>query len=667
MKRTKFLHTALAVLLLCATGLCTTACSDSDEAKAEDRVVTEGGKTGVPDSLLTDQERYQLACLSAVIGTMRTLAGLEAMTPDIVNQQLEPAYGQTLDGEDAMVRVVKCYDTEEAEQLFRGIASLDSIGASLMFAPTPDGYTLSLKDLPILPDGKTFSLGTLTFHRDAGPRRYGYVEVNIPCIPHLERIDYLSPDAFPDNADSPYMLGDIVYVNSGHNLCPGYYVCVANSGYRSTLVHMYHGKKPGKDVAVNVDGDEQGCWRPYNNDHGHKASYEDVKDYVSFILEKPAEVANIKAYFRGDAYNMKANDPGGINDIFPENFNNNQGVAYTGGYGYVYYDGCITDHYVWWACYNDRKAEYAKVPPGCKSRGEVSNGAKIYVLDREWNSWVGSHEFTINVIHTEGVLDKDVAKLKFSPLREKLEMGIHADEATTAQLGWCYADDGMLYETYTKATTYGHKPLGMLAYVNDQSEFGNLATEAENGYGHGLVMAYNNTSTSTCRYNSQKAVIVDLNDGFGFTQYVNKTTGAAAALTDGNGSEKTLYLADKNSPAAQQVRNIAREAGGTGWILPSTAQWIAMLCGPNSLGKAKMPSTTDTFPTYISYDGDHPFTRLNQYLKKASVYTPLGTSNSLWTSSSYSPSIGIYVAGNPLRLTYYNWSAYAFTRPVFAY
>ena len=92
-----------------------------------------------------------------------------------------------------------------------------------------------------------------------------------------------------------------------------------------------------------------------------------------------------------------------------------------------------------------------------------------------------------------------------------------------------------------------------------------------------------------------------------------------------------------------------------------------MLCGPNSLGKAKMPSTTDGFPTYISYDGDHPFTRLNQYLKKASVYTPLGTSNSLWTSSSYSPSIGIYVAGNPLRLTYYNWSAYAFTRPVFAY
>ena len=666
MKRTKFLHTALAVLLLCATGLCTTACSDSDDAKAEDRVKTEDGKTYVPDSLLTEQERYQLACQSAIMGAMASLAGLETVTPDVVNQTYEPTYGQTLDDENEMVRVVKCHDTDEAEQLFRDIAGLDSIDAPLMFAPTPDGYTLSLTDLPILPDGKRFNLGTLTFHRDGGPRRYGYVEVNIPCIPHLERIDYLSPEAFPDNANSPYMLGDIVRVESGHNLCPGYYVCIANNGYRSTLAHMYHGKTPPSNEAINADGDSEGCWRPYNNDHGHKTEFEDIKDYVSFILEERAKVINIKAFFNREAYNIKARESGKLGHIFPENFNNNQGVAYTGGASaYIYYDGYITDEYAWVPAFNYRNALYARVPSGCNSRGDVNSGNKKYVKDSEWNSWVGSHEFTMNVIHTDRVVDGST--LEFSPTKDVLEMGIPAEQATTDQLGWCYADDGMLYETYTKATTYGHKPLGMLAYVNDQSEFGNLATEAENGYGHGLVMAYNNTSTSTCRYNSQKAVIVDLNDGFGFTQYVNKTTGAAAALTDGNGSEKTLYLADKNSPAAQQVRNIAREAGGTGWILPSTAQWIAMLCGPNSLGKAKMPSTTDGFPTYISYDGDHPFTRLNQYLKKASVYTPLGTSNSLWTSSSYSPSIGIYVAGNPLRLTYYNWSAYAFTRPVFAY
>lgn len=185
----KFLHATLAVLMLCATGLATTACSDSDDQKSEERIVNEEGKTYVPDSLLTNEERYQLACQSAVMGIMQTLTGVENVTPDVVNQNLEPTYGQILDGESSTVRVVKCAGTDESEQLFRAIACLDSLAASLLYTPTPDGYELSLKDLPILPDGKLFSLGTLTFHRDGGPRRYGYVEVEIPCIPHLERID----------------------------------------------------------------------------------------------------------------------------------------------------------------------------------------------------------------------------------------------------------------------------------------------------------------------------------------------------------------------------------------------------------------------------------------------------------------------------------------------
>jgi len=665
MTNCKFIHTALAALLLCATGLATTACSDSDDAKTNDRIMTEDGKTYVPDSLLTDQERYQLACQSAVMGTLRSLAGQETLNPDVVNQRLEPVYGQTLDDESSSVRVVKCNSTDDAEDLFLAIAGLDSTDAQLLISPTPDGYSLSLMDLPILLDGKRFNLGTLTFHRDGGPRRYGYVEVSMPCLPHLERIDYLSPDAFPDNANSSYQLGDIIYISSGYNLCSGYYVCIANNGYSSTLVHMKHGKNPGGDESINVDGDNEGCWRPYNNDHGHKTTFEDIKDYVSFMLENQAKVTNIKAFLNGEAYNMKPLESGKLGHIFPEGFNNNAGVAYSGGTAYIFYDGYITDDYAIVPAYYYRNSLYATVPNNCDSRSKVGSGNEKYVRDSKWNEWISSNSFTMNVIHTDKIISG--ARLEYSALNDRLEMGIAAEHATTEQLGWCYADDGVLYETPNKARRYGHTPLGVLAYVNDHSDFGNLATEADGGYGHGLVMAYHNTNQTTCRYNPRKAGLVNIDDAFGFTQFVNKTTGAAGALADGSGLDKTSYLAENGSPAAMQAQAYSKASDGTGWMLASTAQWIAMLCGPNGLGGAKMPDATGGMPLGISYDGDHPYTRITRFISKAPTYTPLAISNNFWTSSAYSASVGVYLAGKNLRFTWYNWSQGAFVRPVFAY
>ena len=579
----KLLHATLAVLMLCATGLATTACSDSDDQKSEERIVNEEGKTYVPDSLLTNEERYQLACQSAVMGIMQTLTGVENVTPDVVNQNLEPTYGQILDGESSTVRVVKCAGTDESEQLFRAIACLDSLAASLLYTPTPDGYELSLKDLPILPDGKRFSLGTLTFHRDGGPRRYGYVEVEIPCIPHLERIDYLSADAFPDSANSPYMLGDIVRLESGNkdNLCSGYYVCVANNGYRSTLVHMHHGKNPGGDESVNADGDDAGCWRPYNNDHGHQTSLEDIKDYVSFILDNPAKVTNIKAFMEGMAYNIKPNQRGKLGHIFPENFNNDKGVAYTGATARIHYNGYITDKYAWVPAYNYRKAEYAEVPDGCNRRGSVTGGSKQYVKDSEWNGWVGSHEFTMNVIHTDELIKGAV--LEYSPTNDRLELGVHPHEATTAQLGWCYADDGYLYETADEATSYGHEPLGILAFVNTgKGEWMKKATEEESGYGHGLVLSYKFASNG-------KQYRMNPSNGSLFTEetehtYIKNTQESASE--DFNGLIRTEMLQYNGSKAASAARSLAPAppANTSGWFIPSTGQWMAMLCNDKSGG-----------------------------------------------------------------------------------
>ena len=588
----KFLHATLAVLMLCATGLATTACSDSDDQKSEERIVNEEGKTYVPDSLLTNEERYQLACQSAVMGIMQTLTGVENVTPDVVNQNLEPTYGQILDGESSTVRVVKCAGTDESEQLFRAIACLDSLAASLLYTPTPDGYELSLKDLPILPDGKLFSLGTLTFHRDGGPRRYGYVEVEIPCIPHLERIDYLSAEAFPDNANSPYQLGDIVRVESGNtkNLCSGYYVCIANNGYRSTLVHMRHGKNPGGDESINADGDSEGCWRPHNNDHGHQTSLEDIKDYVSFILDNKAKVNNIKAFLESKAYNIKPSQRDKLSHIFPENFNNDKGVAYTGATARIHYNGYITDEYAWVPAYNYRKAEYAEVPNGCNSRGSVSSGSKKYVKDKEWNEWVGSHEFTMNVIHTDEIVKGAV--LEYSPTNDRLELGIHPQEATIGQLGWCYADDGYLYETADEAIGYGHTPLGVLAFVNTgKGEWMDKVTEKENGYGHGLVLSYKwANSGRTCRMNPSNGSL--FTEETEHTNYVENNL--ASASEDFNGLIRTEMLQYSGSYAARAARTLAPAppANTSGWFIPSTGQWMAMLCndrngGLSGLGNGK--------------------------------------------------------------------------------
>ena len=588
----KFLHATLAVLMLCATGLATTACSDSDDQKSEERIVNEEGKTYVPDSLLTNEERYQLACQSAVMGIMQTLTGVENVTPDVVNQNLEPTYGQILDGESSTVRVVKCAGTDESEQLFRAIACLDSLAASLLYTPTPDGYELSLKDLPILPDGKLFSLGTLTFHRDGGPRRYGYVEVEIPCIPHLERIDYLSAEAFPDNANSPYQLGDIVRVESGNtkNLCSGYYVCIANNGYRSTLVHMRHGKNPGGDESINADGDSEGCWRPHNNDHGHQTSLEDIKDYVSFILDNKAKVNNIKAFLESKAYNIKPSQRDKLSHIFPENFNNDKGVAYTGATARIHYNGYVTDEYAWVPAYNYRKAEYAEVPNGCNSRGSVSSGSKKYVKDKEWNEWVGSHEFTMNVIHTDEIVKGAV--LEYSPTNDRLELGIHPQEATIGQLGWCYADDGYLYETADEAIGYGHTPLGVLAFVNTgKGEWMDKVTEKENGYGHGLVLSYKwANSGRTCRMNPSNGSL--FTEETEHTNYVENNL--ASASEDFNGLIRTEMLQYSGSYAARAARTLAPAppANTSGWFIPSTGQWMAMLCndrngGLSGLGNGK--------------------------------------------------------------------------------
>ena len=290
-----------------------------------------------------------------------------------------------------------------------------------------------LKDLPILADGKTLTLGTLTFHRDGGPRRYGYVEVDIPCIPHLERIDYLSPDAFPDNAgtNSAYQLGDIVYVNRSSGYSSGYYVCVQPYAYNDGwLVHMCI-NEPGDDQTINADGDSQGCYYPYNKAKGQSTTYDMINTYFNFICNNQAKVANIKTFLSGKAYNMKPSVSGCLHHIFPEGFNNSNGVPFVssdGRDGRIWYDAYVTDDYAWVPAYYYRKGHFGAVAHNVRYWHDDSYK---YVEDSDWNSkWSTHWNYCMNAIRfTTSTINGST--LEYSPLNDELEMPIYLNELTS--------------------------------------------------------------------------------------------------------------------------------------------------------------------------------------------------------------------------------------------
>ena len=629
----------LILLLVLGT---TAACSD-DEEKIDERIVTEDGKTGVPDSLLTDQERYQLACQFAVINTLRTLTGLERIDGDLTNTNHEPTYGETLDGEGSTVRAVKCESTTEAEQSFRAIASLDSADAVRLLTPTADGYVLSLKDLPILENGKKFTLGTLTFHRDGGPRRYGWVDVDIPCIPHLERIDYLSPDAFPDNAggNCPYQVGDVVWVPNYSNYVYGYYVCIATNGYHSTLAQVYETPRFDSSCGINLDDDNEGAWKPKNSGEKSPTTFSHIKDFVTFMMDNKGMVANIKAFLNGKANNKKPSYAGRLNHIFPRGFNNDKGVVYSGSRAYILYD-CGWGAYYWihgWIAsgWNYRIQYYAGILDGCTSRDQVYSTYYKYVYDSDWNNdWSGCAMFTMNIIDTDVLVSG--ATLDYSALNDKLELGVRAENATKNDLGKCYADDGILYESRKQAQEYGHTPLGIVVYVNYGTEWGKEVTESDHNGGHGLVMAYKEKSKSS--YSLWETP----NEPYSEDNYYSGYLGSyfIDARNDINGYDKTQALEFAGVEAAGRALNDWPEAPSesSGWFIPTTGQWLAAL--NYGLGNSAAPYDYDLWTGSLP---GSPVKTINNYTNRDNA-TTLG--GHYWTSSAQgaSASKGVFIYTN---------------------
>lgn len=400
MKQT--LTIAIAAVLLMAS-----SCKDNDkeDTPAQDsRIFDEDGKKGVEDEQLSDLERQQLAWQDAIMSVLETLTGNADVLTDYSGVTFEPIYGEAKDEAQPHVRYAKCADAEQAQSNFFAI-----VGGNGIANATADGYEVSLKDMPLLPDGGLLSVGTLTFHKGNSPDNIGYIDIDIPCIPTLSRIQYVTEEAWGDNASnqSPYKPGDIIeYYSSGSTYCTGYYLCVracSNSGLDDgILVHMAPGE-PGGDESYNLDGDNVGCWVPYNRKYFSYGESE-VKAYLAFINDnKKGKLERAKKFLNGEIEGNKPSRQGKLWHILPGDFNNdvNSGKIYTGSKPASIVYGARFGSYAWVPAYDYRHSHEVHVPSYCAvdNLGTVTTEDYKYVKDSSWKSHAGYYNFfTINII-----------------------------------------------------------------------------------------------------------------------------------------------------------------------------------------------------------------------------------------------------------------------------
>lgn len=658
----KTIATLFATALLLTLPITFVSCSDDDD-HAEPQEVQKDTDNATPEELeLIKKEGAVLSVMVHLTGEAPDLEHLEGMRYDSV------IYGQQFNY-PSLVRQLVCETPAEAEQAFRELVGLH--GDSLLVATGDGGLKLDLTNLPILEGGKKVDVGTLTFYPGDTVRVTGRVEVDIPSIPHLQEIEYIRSSAIPHNANSAYLAGDLVRY-TGSYYCTGYYLCVQSAEYgEGILVHLCKGEAKG-DETTNLDGDNEGTWYPHNNACGQKTTINDVKAYVEFLGQSRGKVQQIKDFLNGKGLIKKPSASGKLWHVMPGGFDNNGNYAYR--YvknGYTWYGYVIMHAYfgsLYWG-WHKRWTEYAEIHSNAKSRDDVSGKDWWYIYDSTWDSWYDydGEFFTMNVVHFSST-PLSGFQLEFSPQNDgRLVTANNADYITKDYLGWCYASDNYLYQTASEAKAYGAEPLGVVVYVNDGSDWGNKVTEKDAGYGHALVMAMRDAGQK--RWNSQNAVLInseDVGEDNEYTQWVNTSTGGYATKYDFNGIEKTRYLAAVGSPAALVIEDYSPKAPMTssGWFLPTTAQWLATLCSPGVGGK---PMPADGSSWGIDTSSGQAVVGLDDKLKAIGGSKQTLGAYKYWTSSAFNAKTGIYINLATSRFTWYNWSQYAYVRPVFAF
>jgi hypothetical protein len=698
MMKTKYFF---LTLLMALSSMTFTACSDDDETTAggenpevvdgDAAVADENGDTNKTTQNVQDadethvntQERLLLTQQHAIISILSQLAGVDSVPARFDLEKYEPVYGIVLDESNPYVRSVQCDSAKTAEQMFR-----DLVGQDELLTTTADGLSVTLKDMPLMTDGTLLTLGTLTFHRGDGQSELGSVDIRISCMPHLIRLDYLPKEAFPmnDASNSPYKVGDVVWVNRGGKYCSGYYLCVKQEDTADgILVHLCEGEAKD-DETINLDGDNDGCWYPYNNRLGesYKTTPNDVKAYLRFLRDEKAKAEAVRQFLDGKSTKKKPAHSGKKHHIFPSGFDTEENYIYkssNGKHARIFY-AARYGSYAWIPAYYYRIAQYVYVSNYDQTMQYVDTYELEYVNDSWWNSHVNDkNNFTMNVIHFSSEVPNATKELSVQD--DILEFENNAKYAKQSHVGWIYGQDNRLYPNVARALKAGTKPLGIVAYVNEGTDFGNKATEAAAGYGHGLVLSHMlGSSGNWVRWNGTEKDIVSLSKTTGYTQFIpNTSTASTIALNDFDGIKKTTYLKRQGSPAAISALSMMTDEQKSrlhsDWFLPSTGQWIAILSKPG-VGGTERPKENDWFPTRFETGTSKAYDNIQSILsgdKQYWSYYSMRTSHEYWSSSAYSGRFGIYLlyegdkygeTGTRLGL-WRNVYTYCLVRPVFAF
>lgn len=250
-----------------------TACSDSDN----------DNNSETPPTEVTVNAGQRMA-LASVLNVLTGQEFNDTADIDFEGRTFEPTYGEVRDESRQWEHSIKVRSAVLAEAYFRGLAS----AAPSLIQDTDDGYVIDLTNLDTHSSGRKQNFGKLTFHRGSGADNVGYADVEIPCIPSLERITYKTQEQWGDNGgfESPIGYGEVFF---GNGL---YWICVreataAHPSLSGALVNIQPGKSEGWEPIYNSGGDKKAAWRPSGDysswQHRYDQNY--ILDYINLCSD----------------------------------------------------------------------------------------------------------------------------------------------------------------------------------------------------------------------------------------------------------------------------------------------------------------------------------------------------------------------------------------------
>ena len=250
----------LALMALLTAGFA--ACSDSDDEN------NGGGTTPETKHELTEAQLIQREAVASVLSQLTGETFSDTADVDFEGRTYEATIGAVLGESRPSERSIQVSSATLAEGYFRSLVG----GASDLIQETADGCMIDLTNLDCHSTGKKQSFGTLTFHRadspllggGAGGEAVGFADIDIACIPALQRISYKTADQWGDNAGfkSPISYGEVFVGSNGR-----YWICVREAvGYHpddaGVLINIQPGKGDDWKPIYDEGADKWGAWCP---------------------------------------------------------------------------------------------------------------------------------------------------------------------------------------------------------------------------------------------------------------------------------------------------------------------------------------------------------------------------------------------------------------------